>query len=188
MKLMNGVFGSNSANPFRVHCLKRISQAVLVIAIASLTLGCKAKSGPMQATLFPESGEVSGWAKSGQVRTFEAGNLWEYIDGDAEMYIQAGVKKTLTSDYRYRNKFDAVADIYQMSAPAGAQKMFSAESSAESQPVQLGDEARLYKSSLVFRKGMYFVRLTAYEESPGVSKGLVDLARAIESRLGRAGA
>jgi hypothetical protein len=100
---------------------------------------------------------------------------------------QAGVSKTLTSDYRYQDKVDAVADIYQMSAPAGAQKIFSTESSTDSQPVQVGDEGRLYKSSLVFRKGSCFVRLTAYEESPEVSKGLVDLARGIASRLGKAG-
>ena len=98
------------------------------------------------------------------------------------------MSKTLTSDYRYQDKVDAVADIYQMSAPAGAQKIFSMESSTDSQPVQVGDEGRLYKSSLVFRKGSYLVRLTAYEESPEVSKGLVELARGIESKLGKAGA
>ena len=188
MKFMSGVFGLNSGNPFQAHCLKRISRAVLVIAIASLTLGCKTKSGAAPVSLFPESGEVSGWAKSGEVRTFDAKSLWEYIDGDAERYIQAGVSKTLTSDYRYQDKFDAVADIYQMSAPAGAQKIFSTESSTDNQPVQVGDEGRLYKSSLVFRKGSYLVRLTAYEQSPEVSKGLVELARGIESRLGKAGA
>jgi len=158
-------------------------QVAAVLALASLVLGCRAKSGSRQETLFPESGEVAGWAKSGQIRTFAAGNLWEYVDGDAERYVQAGVSKTLTADYRYQDKADAVADIYQMAAPAGAQKIFSTESARDSQPLPLGDEARLYKSSLVFRKGLYFVRLTAYEDSPEVSKGLVSLARGIESRL-----
>ena len=188
MKFMNGVFGMELRKAMRAYRLRRISQAVLVIAIASLALGCKTKSGAAPVSLFPESGEVSGWARSGEVRTFDAKSLWEYIDGDAERYIQAGLSKTLTSDYRYQDKVDAVADIYQMSAPAGAQKIFSTESATESQPVQVGDEGRLYKSSLVFRKGSYFVRLTAYEESPEVRKGLVALARGIESRLGKAGA
>ena len=164
------------------------AQVAVVIALASLALGCKTKSGAAPVSLFPESGEVAGWARSGEVRTFDAKSLWEYIDGDAERYIQAGVSKTLTSDYRYQDKVDGVADIYQMSAPVGAQKIFSTESATDSQPVQVGDEARLYKSSLVFRKGSYFVRLTAYEESSAVSKGLVELARGIESKLGRGGA
>ena len=188
MKFMNEVSGMDLRNAVQAYRLKRIREAVLVIVIASLTLGCKAKSGSAPLSLFPESGEVSGWVRSGEVRTFDAKGLWEYIDGDAERYIQAGVSKTLTSDYRFQDKVDAVADIYQMSAPAGAQKIFSTESSTDSQPIQVGDEGRLYKSSLVFRKGSCFVRLTAYAESPKVSKGLVDLARGIESRLGKAGA
>jgi len=187
-KFMNGMFGMNSRNVVRPYRLKGIGLATLVIALASLGLGCKTKSGSAPVSLFPESGEVSGWARSGEVRTFDAKGLWEYIDGDAERYIQAGVSKTLTSDYRYQDKVDAVADIYQMSAAAGAQKILSGESATDSQPVQVGDEGRLYKSSLVFRKGSCIVRLTAYAESPEVSKGLVDLARGIESRLGKAGA
>jgi hypothetical protein len=39
--------------------------------------------------------------KSSTTRTFEASHLWEYIDGDADKYIQAGMVKTLTSDYKF---------------------------------------------------------------------------------------
>ena len=165
--------------------LTTMIQAVLVIALVSLTLGCRVKSRASPASLFPESSEVAGWARSGVVRTFEAKSLWQYIDGDAERYIQAGVSQILTADYRYQDKVDAVADIYQMSAPAGAQKIFSSESATGSQPIQLGDEGRVFQSSLVFRKGSCLVRLTAYEEQPDVSKGLIDLARGIEIRLSR---
>jgi len=180
---LNGVLRMPMGDGNRMFRRVGAVQVAVVLALASLMLGCRAKSGSQQETLFPESGEVTGWTKSGQIRTFAAGNLWEYVDGDAERYVQAGVSRTLTADYRYQDKADAVADIYQMAAPAGAQKIFSTESARDSQPLPLGDEARLYKSSLVFRKGLYFVRLTAYEDSPEVSKGLVNLARGIESRL-----
>ena len=33
---------------------------------------------------------------------FAAKDLWQYIDGDAEQYIQAGVVSTSTSDYNYK--------------------------------------------------------------------------------------
>ena len=52
-----------------------------------------------------------------------------------------------------------------------------------SHSIQLGDEGRSYHSSLVFKKGSCLVRVTADEDLPEVSKGLVDLARGIESRL-----
>ena len=160
-------------------------QAALLIALGSVTLACKVKSGAAPASLFPESGEVGGWARSGAVRNFDAKDLWQYIDGDAERYLQAGVSQVLTSDYRYQDKIDAVADIYQMSTPTGAEKIFSSESAKGSQPIQMGDEGRVFRNSLVFRKGSCLVRLTAYEELPD-AKGLVDLARGIESRLRKA--
>jgi hypothetical protein len=150
---------------------------------ASVVIACASKQGNQPATFFPQSNEVSGWNKSGDIRTFEADRLWEYIDGDAEKYIQAGVQKTLTADYRYRDKTDAVADVYVMSAPDGAQKIFESEPAVASQPVQLGDGGRLYKGSVTFRKGRYFVRLVAYQNAPDVGGALVALGRAIERNL-----
>jgi hypothetical protein len=155
----------------------------LVMVIALSTAGCSGKSVLKPAALFPESNEVPGWSKTGEPRAFDPGNLWEYINGDAEKYIQAGVEKTLTADYRYQDETDAVVDVYIMRAPEGARKVFEAESSLGSQAVELGDAGRLYRASLTFRQGSYFVRLVAYGESPEVEKALVQLGRAIERKL-----
>jgi hypothetical protein len=165
--------------------MRRFLSAV-IMATAGLALACTSKTGSRPATFFPESGEVPGWSKTGATRTFTADNLWEYIDGDAEKYLQAGVEKTLTTDYRYQNT-EAVADVYVMSRPEGAQKILDSELATGSQAVQLGDEARLFTSSLTFRKGRYFVRLTAFQEAPEVGKALVELGRGIEEKLAKSG-
>ncbi len=78
----------------------------------------KAKSDP-----FPASGAVAGWQKTGETRTFAASNLYEYIDGDAEEYIAAGVVTTSTSDYKYQGKLEATVDVYTMGDAAGARKI-----------------------------------------------------------------
>jgi hypothetical protein len=148
-----------------------------------VVIACASKQGNKPPVFFPEANEVSGWNKSGDTRTFAADKLWEYIDGDAEKYIQAGVQKTLTADYRYRDKSDAVADVYVMSAPDGAKKIFESESAVGSQTVQLGDGGRLYKGSLIFRRGRYFVRLVAYQDAPDIGDALVTLGRAVARRL-----
>ena len=161
----------------------RSVEILLLTVLASLALACGPKAGSKPASFFPETNEVLGWTKAG-TRTFEAGNLWEYIDGDAERYVQAGVQKTLTTDYRYHEKIESVADVYIMGTPEGARKIFESESSADSQPLAIGDAGRLYRASLVFRKGPYFVRLVAYQDAPEVGKALGELGRAIERRLG----
>jgi polyferredoxin len=134
---------------------------------------------------FPETGEVKDWAKSEATRTFAAANLWEYVDGDAEKYLQAGVERTLTSPYKFQKRIDAVADVYFMKNADGARRIFEFESAMGSRDGAVGDASRLYGSSLTFRKGACFVRLTAYEDAPAVAGGLVELARAIEHRLNK---
>ena len=142
------------------------------------------KGSPSQpSAFFPETNQVPGWAKTGQTRTFEAANLWQYINGGADRYVRAGVERTLTADYRYQDKIDAVADIYVMRAPEGARKILEGEPATGSRPVGLGEAGRLYGASLTFSKGPYFVRLVAYQDAPQVGQALVELARAIEKNL-----
>jgi len=160
----------------------------MILALAALLAGCRSKTPSGAADFFPESNSVQGWVKSSETRTFEASHLWEYIDGDADRYIQAGVVKTLTGDYRFNNKVDATADVYVMTKPEGAKKIYDSESAAESQPVDIGEAGRLSKGSLTFHQGPYFVRVVAYEDSAEVGKALTELARAVSSRLSKSGA
>jgi len=161
----------------------------LMLAILAMVHipGCSPKPASKAPGLFPETNEVAGWTKASETRTFQAENLWEYIDGDAERYIQAGVERTQTTDYRFQNKIDAVADVHTMKGPEGPKKLLQSEWSAEAQRSPVGEDGRLFPASLVFIKGRYLVRLVAYEQAPEMSQALVDLGRAIESRLGAGG-
>jgi ferredoxin len=132
---------------------------------------------------FPETGEAPGWTKSGDPRVFEAADLWKYIDGDAERYLKAGIRRTLTADYRYRDRIDAVADIHIMNTPSAAAAIFESEPVAGSRPAPVGEAARNYGQSLVFRKGPFFVRLVAYQDESETAEALRGLAQAIERRL-----
>ena len=146
-------------------------------------LACNRRHGA--AVAFPASNEVAGWMKASEVRTFEAADLWKYIDGEAEKYLKAGVQRASTADYKFQNKLDAVVDIYTMSAADGTAQVFNSEPAADAKVVQLGDEARLFSQSLVFRKGPYLVRIVSYQESGDGEQALLALGRSIEQRLGR---
>jgi len=159
----------------------------MVLAFAGLLVACRSKAPAAAVDFFPANNTVPGWVKSSDTRTFEASHLWEYIDGDADKYVQAGVVKTLTSDYQFNGKTDATVDVYVMSAEAGAQKIYDSESAEGSQAVTIGDAGRYSKGSLTFRQGPFFVRLVAYEDSPEIAKGLTDLARAVSGRMSKAG-
>jgi ferredoxin len=134
-----------------------------------------------EASPFPASGEVAGWTRSARIRTFQAEDLWKYIDGAADRYVDAGVIRTLTAEYRFQDRVDANVDVYMMKSAEGAAKVLEAEPAMGSTPLAVGDAGRLYKGSVTFRKGTYFVRLVAMAECP--PEALSALANGIGRRI-----
>ena len=165
--------------PQLVRILTPTALAVAMLAI----LGCNKKPAAGSANPFPESNQVQGWTRADEIRTFPAAELWKYIDGDAEKYLKAGVESASSSDYEFHDKLEAVVDIYTMSSPTGAKAIFDSEPSMGASTPQLGDAARLYEQSLVFRQGKFLVRIVAYQSSPLLAQGLLDLGKRIDQRL-----
>ncbi|HEY2466251.1 MAG TPA: DUF6599 family protein [Terracidiphilus sp.] len=150
----------------------------LVAATAAFS-GCKKRSG----NPFPASSSVAGWEKTGETRTFAPQDLWQYIDGDSEQYIQAGVVSTKTSDYKYQGQIEAVVDVYTMGGPDGAQTILERGQTKDAQTVKLGDEGLQYSQSVSFRKGPYLVRIVAYKSSASTPQALMSLAHGVEANL-----
>jgi len=153
--------------------------AVIAIAALAVSAGCKHRS----VDPFPATGAVAGWEKSGDTRVFAAKDLWQYIDGDAEQYLQAGVVSASTSDYRFQNQLDAVVDVYTMGDAAGARKILDGGGTNDATSMPIGDAGLAYAQSVTFRKGPYLVRIVAYESGPGTQQALIALARGVEARL-----
>jgi hypothetical protein len=151
--------------------------AIVMIAIAVGT-GCKKKGSDP----FPKSGAVAGWEKTSETRVFEAKDLYQYIDGDAEQYISAGVVTTSTSDYKYQGQIEATVDVHTMGSADGARKILET-GTKDAKPIQLGDEGVAYAQSIIFRKGTALVRIVAYESTPDTPQALLALARGVEAKL-----
>jgi hypothetical protein len=144
----------------RALLLPALTWLVLAVALGVMLLFCFACQRPVASasSLFPDSAEAPGWSKAPEIRTFSADKLFDYIDGDAEKYLQAGVRSTSTADYKFGDKLQATVDLY---------------------------TARLFAQSLTFRKGFYLVRIVAYQDSPEVAPALLNLGQATEKKLPR---
>lgn len=155
---------------------KTLMVATVAVIAAS---GCKKDD----ANPFPDSGSVAGWQKTDATRTFAAKDLWQYIDGDAEHFIQAGVVSTATSDYIYHGQLEAAVDVHTMAGPDGARKILETGLTRDAKTIQLGDEGVQYAQSVSFRKGTYVVRIVAYQATPNAPQALLALAHGVEARL-----
>jgi hypothetical protein len=157
--------------------------ALAALVLAAITLGVGSGCKKAQSDPFPASGAIAGWQKTDETRTFAAKDLWQYIDGDAEHFIQAGVVSTSTSDYTYQGHLEAVIDVHTMGSPDGAQKILETSLTKDAKTIQLGDECVQYGQSISFRKGKTLVRIVAYESTPDTPQALLALAHGVESKL-----
>ena len=153
--------------------------AAMVIVVAVGCTGCKKKASDP----FPASDAVAGWQKTSETRSFAANDLWQYIDGDAEQYISAGVVTTSTSDYKYQGQLEATVDVHTMKDAAGAKKILETGVTNDAKKIALGDECIQYAQSVIFRKGNSLVRIVAYESTPETPQALLALARGMEAKL-----
>jgi hypothetical protein len=161
----------------RSHWKWAVAAFVMIAAVA--VPGCKKKI----VDPFPASGAIAGWQKASDTRVFAAKDLWQYIDGDAEQYLAAGVVSTSTSDYKYQGQLEATVDVYTMKDAAGARKILETGQSGDASRVQLGDAGIAYAQSILFRKGSSLVRIVAFQSTPDTSQALLALAHGVEAKL-----
>jgi hypothetical protein len=171
----------------RTLLLPALSWLTLAVALGIILFLCFACQRPTTSanSFFPDSTEAPGWSKAPEIRTFSADKLSDYIDGDAEKYLKAGVRSTSTADYKFRGTVQATVDVYTFSSSDGAKAILESEPAMDAQTPALGDAARLFAQSLTFRKGPYVIRIVAYQDSPEVAPALLILGQAMEKKLPR---
>ncbi len=167
----------------RMRTRLRATAAAAVVAAMLIAGGCRKQEAA--APPLPASNQVAGWEKTGETRTYTAATLSDYIDGGAEQYLKAGFNSVSTSDYKFQGRIEAVADVYVMSSAAAAKTIFEADPAGNARTIALGDAARAFSQSLVFREGPYLVRIVAYQETPDTQPALTGLAQGIEKRLSK---
>ncbi len=169
--------------------LKRVALAAGLAMVVALGAGCK-KQAATASAVFPATNEVAGWTKVGETRTFAGDDLANYIDGGADKYLKAGFRSVATSDYKFadsrsNDQTQVTADVYLMATAEGAKTIFESDPAGDAKSAPVGEVARLYAQSLVFRRGQYLVQIVAYQTSPQLQQAMVDLGQGIEKKLAR---
>ena len=148
--------------------------ACLVVAVA---LG--AQQAPIPAEVKTRLGGLL--PKGGDAVRFYSSNLYQYMDGGADIYLKYGLVAMAHREYK-RAGVDATVDVFDMGDPLKAFGMYSAERSPEYHFVDIGAEGYSSESTLNFLQGRYYVRLAAFGD--GATAALDEFARAISRSIG----
>jgi len=149
-------------------------QNLAILATALFAVPCAG-----QEVGFPE---VDGWAKASEVRAFTADNLWEYINGAAELFIEYDVLLCVTGDLASGGLVVTV-DLYDMGTPLNAFGVYVRERPDPGFSLTGATEALIsppYQALLL--KGSMYVKVNVFEgeltEANGTSL-LEAIARAL---------
>jgi hypothetical protein len=115
---------------------------------------------------------------------FDAENLWEYINGQAEMYLDYGFVQVMAVDYISSDGTGFLAvEVYLMQSPAHAFGIYAAERSSDESFIEIGVQGYIGENNLNFWKGPYYVKLTSFEVLPGLEEILKTLADQIAGNV-----
>jgi hypothetical protein len=165
---------------------RRMRGVVTLMVLASL-LGAQAAVGQGLATLLPRDKQAGTWRAADKPDEYGPEDLYLYIDGGAEIYLEYGFARVISQDYAGPGGRTISLEIFKMSDPAAAFGMYSFKTSREGRSLGIGWQARLEGYYLNFRKSEYVVTLTGPDDSQETVDGLLSLARAVDENIpGRA--
>jgi hypothetical protein len=142
-------------------------------------------AGDPEKPILPPSGFAPGWALEGPLKTYTPDDLFEYINGEAELYFQYGFKDLVSGFYlNDRNEKQGLsADVYRMASPLEAFGIYSRYRGMGARIVEVGQEGFVSAAQLMFCQGRYFVQLNA-SGTAGLNAGVfLALARVISGNL-----
>jgi hypothetical protein len=109
------------------------------------------------------------------------GNLYEYMDGAADIFVLYGVRTLMHADLR-ANAVDVTLDVFDMGAPDPAFAIYAAERSPEFHYIAMGAEGYQSEGMLNFLQDRYYVKLLGFGD--GADAILVKLASVLSQRIG----
>jgi hypothetical protein len=111
----------------------------------------------------PSCNLVAGWSQRGPARTYQAENLFEYMDGNAEGYLIYGFQSmrgvTCTKD-----GVVFVVDISDMGDTDSAYGIYSANRDPRQPATSIGMGGQLVPRRVIFAKGSFYVEIAANPE------------------------
>lgn len=133
----------------------------------------------MTGKTFPE---LEGWNKGG-VASYLPHNLFEYINGAAEVYLSYDFQKLLTLTYQNEKNQSITVDVYQHSNPNTGFGIYSQEKPEQGDFLEIGTQGYYETGVLNFFKGTYYVKLTGFDLNENDRSWLEKTARLLDKNL-----
>jgi len=150
---------------------------VFVAGPASLRSSVVPDVQAVQAAALPGPGFAAGWAPSGPLRTFTGQDLFNQIDGGAELFLEFGFVDLRLQSY-VREKTRLTLSAYRMESPASALGVYLMKMGRETPFPEVAARNSSEDVQLTMVKGRYFVQVDNLDDVPATRAETAALANA----------
>jgi hypothetical protein len=136
------------------------------------------------AALLPSETELpEGWKIADSARVFTGRQLYEYINGGADLFFEYGFEEVAAGQYLTPDDRAVFINIHRMSDPVAAFGIFSVTRREEYRPVVIGTVGARTDYQQIFCHGSYYLEAQLMETDSLTQRGMEYLCRAVDKKL-----
>ena len=138
------------------------------------------------SALLPDQPSSGLWQAGEAPEYYSPATLYEYINGEAELYHRYGFVRLVTQTYYYRNAEDTsiTVNIYEMETLDHAFGIYASYRYPEYQFEEIGVEAMVSDYGIKFYQDRYFVDISGWDAGVLYDEGMRFLAGLISEKIG----
>jgi len=156
--------------------LKSMLRILLISFILALS------SSSVAGIDLPGNDVSPGWVKSGSLLRFPKDDLFNHINGGAELFLEFGFVELQMQHYQNGNQ-EIVLEVYRMDSPEAALGIYLMKCGQETPLPEISARNSGSSFQVIFVKGNFFVQLNNFEGNDALIPVLVALAQAILSNI-----
>ena len=129
--------------------------------------------------------KIEGWIIAEKDQVYGPNNLYEYIDGGAELFLSYGFQQMMSRIYISTDQPDIIVDVFDMETSYNAYGVFSY--SREKEDTTFGQGSQYVPGLLLFWKNRFYISILFNPETDKARQAAFYIARHIESSINSEG-
>jgi hypothetical protein len=174
---------------YRIMKRKALILTVVVVALFSAYKIQEFRSAEVSAsTLSKLLPELDNWTISEDLQIYYPENLFEYINGAAEIYLAYEFKELMVAQFDQKNSdANITVEIYNMGGQKNSFGIYSAERYPDNQFIPVGIQGYTEEGLLNFLIGDYYIKLFCFGCSGENADALLEFSKKIEAKVAEKG-
>jgi hypothetical protein len=153
--------------------------AALLLATAG---AAPAQRAAGDANLLPADGFSGTWKKNGPTKVFTSEDLYGYIDGGAEAFLEIGFEQLTVQKFRDGGN-ELTVDLYRMTDATAARGIYLARCGKETPEPALRERHTASRQQILLQRGRYYVVLTNTAGGAANAPILVKAAQVMAAKM-----